>query len=126
MAFKRKAPDKDTLIVLMDEGKTVRQIADAFGVDKATIRRHQTVHGLVVAKTQAYLLEQARNRPAPPAGPKKNDVRLTPDRITFTRDIFMDRHGFELRDISLPRNSMHLAAIAKRYPQISGGTNAGL
>jgi len=124
MAWKRKIPDDGAALERhLNAGLDVDSIAAIYGVQRASIRKELVRHGLAEARTRAVLLTEARERVIA-AEPRKNDVRVNRDRITFTRDFYVHGKGFELRPLSLPRPSMYLAAIATRYPQIAGGRNA--
>jgi hypothetical protein len=124
MAWKRKIPDDvATLERHLNAGLDVDAIASIYGVQRASIRKELVRHGLAEARTRAVMLSEAKNRYIA-VEPRKNDVLVNSDRITFTRDFYVQGKGFELRPLSLPRPSMYLAAIAKRYPQIDGVRHA--
>lgn len=126
MPFKRKLPrDRETLTAHLKAGLTIDGIAEVYGCGKEATRRELVRHGLIEARTRAVLLAEAFEREIAPEATKR-DVLLKSDRTTFMREFFMAGKGFELRPLSLPRNSMHIAAIATKYPQIRGGQHAGL
>lgn len=124
MPWKRKIPnDREELAAHIKAGVSIEGIAEIYGVGVPAIRRELIRHGLIEARTRATIMAEAFEREITPE-PTRKDVVLKSDRITFTREFFMMGKGFELRPLSLSRNSMHLATIASRYPQISGGQHA--
>ncbi|NLS02293.1 hypothetical protein HGP14_02775 [Rhizobium sp. P32RR-XVIII] len=126
MPWKRKIPnDREELAAHINAGVAIEGIAETYGVGVPAIRRELIRHGLIEARTRTVIRTEAFEREIAPE-PTKQDVVLKADRVTFTREFFMMGKGFELRPLSLPRNSMHLATIASRYPNISGGHHAGM
>jgi hypothetical protein len=124
MPWQRKLPNDETLAKLVADGMTAGHIAATYSCNMPGVRRKLQRLGLMECRTEAARIAEARNREPSPRLPRKNEVTLGGDRITFTRDFYVQGSGFQPRPLSLPRPSMYLKAIAAKYPQISGGQHA--
>jgi hypothetical protein len=124
MPWQRKLPNDETLAKLVADGMTAGHIAATYSCNMPGVRRKLQRLGLMECRTEAARIAEARNRePSPPRVTSFLRGRRG-DRITFTRDFYVQGSGFQPRPLSLPRPSMYLKAIAAKYPQISGGQHA--
>ncbi|KWV42103.1 hypothetical protein AS026_21065 [Rhizobium altiplani] len=120
---RRKVPDRETLAAHLAAGMTIEHIAETYEVGIRALRMHLARYGLIEVRTSAARLAEALNRAPPPRTPRNGDIRFRDDRTTFIRDFYMGGNSFQLRQLSLPRVSMHVAAIAAK-PTIGGAHGA--
>jgi hypothetical protein len=118
---RRKVPNKETLAAHLVAGMTPDHIAETYEVGIRAVRLHLARYGLIEVRTGAVRLAEALNRAPPPRAARNGDIRLRDDRVTFMRDFYMGG-AFQLRQLSLPRVSIHVAAIASK--QSIGGARA--
>ncbi|EPE99506.1 hypothetical protein [Rhizobium grahamii] len=116
---RRKVPDRETLAAHLASGMSIEHIAETYEVGVRALRIHLDRYGLIEVRSSAVrLAEEALNRAPPPRAARNGDVRFREDRVTFMRDFYMGG-AFQLRQLSLPRVSMHVAEIASK-PTIGG------
>jgi hypothetical protein len=123
MPFKRKLPDRATLAAHCDDGMTPAKIAERYDCRLDSVRHHLQTYGLLAVKSKSIPIDQAGKGP-PPRDHSKRGIFLRADRVTIMRDTCCEFGGLAIRPMSLPRVSMHIAQLAKKYPSLMRGQNA--
>jgi uncharacterized protein (DUF433 family) len=120
---KRKVPSRETLAAHLAAGMSIEHIAETYEVGVRALRIHLDRYRLIEVRTGAVRLAEALNRAPPPRAARNGDIRFTADRVTFMRDFYIGGGEFQVRQLSLPRVSMHVDAISGK-PMIGGGHGA--
>jgi len=120
MPFKRKLPDRATLAAHCAAGMTPAQIAETYDCRLDSVRHQLQTYDLLAVKPKQIPVEMAGKGP-PPLDRSKRGIFLHPDRVTIMRDTCCEFGGLAIRPMSLPRISMHVAQLAKKFPALMGG-----
>lgn len=123
MPFKRKLPDRATLAAHCDDGMTPAKIAERYDCRLDSVRHQLQTYGLLAVKSKSIPIEQAGKGQAPQDRSKRG-IFVHADRVTIMRDTCCEFGGLAIRPLSLPRVSMHIAQLAKKFPALMGGQNA--
>ena len=122
MPFRRKLPDRDTLASHCASGMTIDHIAETYECRSDSVRHRLQALGLIPVRPKEVPVGMAGKGPGPRVRSKRS-ILLKDDRIIFVRERTLESGGMEIRPLSLPRNSMHLAALVDRKLKITEMTN---